>query len=232
MRQVQQIINNAYARQKRAQQGVDANANTELRPQLFDILGIYFGLGARVNPEFFAVQESVAWDAAIAGWRRPAAAELIYDIEDQENDEVVRVPRDDQGCEPSMKAVYRFGQAYYPVSGFSAPASSAPLIFRYSKKPDEPAELLSDIDSMWPAGHETLLALELAIYIAQKDRREEDVVYLAAQRDRQLMRLFAFLEHEDVGERRRKGRVRKFSRSSFVSVASLLAGPTSVEMPA
>lgn len=230
MRQVQEIINSAYARQKRAQQGVDANEDTELRPQLHSILGAFFQLGARVNPEFFSVEERVRWSDRLQGWPRPPAAELIHWVETTGGTEVVRVPRDDLRAEPGAPCIYRLGQVYRPAGSPKGPEDGVSLRFIYAKRPDEPAALQSDIDAMWPRGHELLLALELAIYVAEKDRRTEDAVSLAAHRDRELTRFLAFLEHEDIGVRRRTGLARRFTSSPLVP-SRVLAGTSTVEVP-
>ena len=62
----------------------------------------------------------------------------------------------------------------------------------------------------WPHGHEMLLALELAIYLAGKDGRTDDIAFLAPQRDRQKSRFVAFFEHEDAGVRSRGRLTRQF----------------------
>ena len=231
MRQCQEIINAAYARQKQASQGEDADEDNELRPLLEDIVGTFFGIGARINPAWFSETEVVAWDAGISGWTRPSAAEMVHWIEDENGAEVIRVPRDDQGAEPGRPTVYRMGGAYYPTGLALGPAATEDLTFIFAKRPDAIAELTTDIDPLWPEGHESLLALELGIYVALKDRRPQDAEQLVQQRDRQLMRLLAFLEHEDVGERSRTGNSVRFKQKSIVPIASLLMGGSQVAIP-
>ena len=214
MRTVQQIIDAAYARSKDAQQGVDADQAGELLPLIEDRLGIFFQLGARVNPEFFATSKEVAPTGSY--WQRPSDAEMIYWVEDSSGEEVVRVPRDDQQAEPAALCLYRLGQRYYPVTQV-ARSPSGTLTFLYAKKPDSLTGLSSTIDPLWPAGHETLLVLEVAMYIALKDRRQEDAQFLQAQRDRQQERFIMHVQHEDIGVRYRTGRVRRFNVGSLVS---------------
>ena len=133
MRTVQQIIDAAYARSKDAQQGVDADQAGELLPIIADRLGLFFQMGARVNPEFFATSKDVSPTGSY--WERPPDAEMVYWMEDSSGNEVVRVPRDDQGAEPSKLAVYSLGQRYYPATR-SAMHPSGALTFIYAKKPD------------------------------------------------------------------------------------------------
>lgn len=224
MRSVQEIIRSAYARSKASQEDVSASSDGELRPQLSDILKTFFAIGARVNPEFFSTSEVIAYDAAVGGWPRPTAAEAVWWIANGAGTRVVVVPHDDRDAEPGSPSVYRMGQVYLPTGGALGPAAAVPLTFDYAKVPDAVPELLSEIDQLWPAGHESLLALELAVYLAIKDRRNEDVPGLVQERDRQLQRFIAFLEHETIGERRRKGSVRKFNVQSRVPMGSMLAG--------
>jgi hypothetical protein len=231
MRQCQEIIDSAYARQKQGAQGVDADEDNELRPQLEDIIGTLFGIGARVNPSWFSKLEIVPWDPELAGWIRPATAEMVHWVEDADGTPVVRVPRDEPDAEPGSPTVYRLGGVYFPTGSSLGPDVNAGLTFIFAKRPAAIPELSSDIDDLFPQGHESLPALELAIYIALKDGRQADVSALVAQRDARLLRFLQFLEHEDVGERSRSGSVMKFRQRTIVPVSGLLLGGSSVEVP-
>lgn len=212
MRTAQEIINHAYARQARAQQGADADEAGELLPILQQNLETYFQAGARQNPDYFSVERQVYWDATRGGWLRPRNAEIVHHVRDEVGEIVARVPFDDQGAEPSEKSVYRLGGVYKPaLLAEDHPRETSVLTFVYAKRPDTIGDLNSEIDEMWPHGHEMLLALEIAIYIAQKDAREADATFLIMQRDREQIRFITFLEHEDIGVSRRKSLARSYT---------------------
>jgi uridine phosphorylase len=83
---------------------------------------------------------------------------------------------------------------------------------------------------MWPDAYHALLDVETAIHLAIKDKRLDEVPVLAGQRDILLRMFVAFLEHSTVGELREYGQIESFSTGTLVPLASLLAGPTSVEV--
>ena len=221
-RTVQGIIDAAYARAKRAQQGVDANEPTELRLQLLEVLETYWQAGVRINPYLFSDRRDVDWDEGqpgeLGGWRRPDDAEAILHVFDVQTERpVFIVPQDDLNAEGG-NGIYLDGPAYRAIPG-GWPEPDTPLCFVYCSLPVDLPNLLSKIDDRWPRGHERVLAIELALYIAMKDERSENEIrHLEAQRDRQAQRFAMHVEHINYGETRRKGHRRRFSSGPLTSV--------------
>lgn len=181
--------------------------------------GIY-AVAARVAPEHFATSEAVSFSSP--GWTRPAAAESIYRIETSGGAEVAVVPHDDRTLEAGIRpAVYYLGGIYRNAGNTGDPTSGS-LTFFYSRRPTLPASYTSPLDTQWEEPFNELLALEVAIYLAEKDGgpRLEELPSLVRERNRWLARFLAYLEHQSQNERRR------FSREfpGIVPLTALLAG--------
>lgn len=231
----QMILNWAYGKSRDNQPGTIATESDELLELVTRSLRGLFAVAARVNPTFFAITADVAF--AGSKWVRPETAESIFRIEAAvaspptsitAGTEIVRVPYDQRTVEPGLQAVYRYGQAYYPRSTSATVNPISPqngtLTFYFSKRPATIASLATIIDTMWAESFNELLILEVAIYLALKDARDREVPPFIAARDAWLRQYIAFLEHEDVGERRSYGHVQRFNTQSRVPVTSLLAG--------
>ena len=216
LRTAQAIIDVAYGRSKRA--NPDAETPEELIVKLNEIMGTYFQEGTRLNPDYFGKRESVEFDDDLDGWARPTEAEAILRIEDTAGREVANVPFDDREAEEGP-GVYRFGGIYYRKENDSG-LPSGNLVFFYSRRSARVTATEGEIDSLWPHGHEPLLALELAMYIAKKDNREGDMALLGSQRDRQAVRFGQFIQHEDTTVRRRKRKSKAFSSGPLKPVMS------------
>jgi hypothetical protein len=192
--------------------------------ELLDLVGRalrgLFSVGALVNPEFYSKQANVAF--AAGGWPRPADAELIWRIETPLAAEVVVVPRSDRAAEPGKPALYVLGQKFYGAGNALDPVAGN-LAFFYSVIPAKPATLATVIDPLFPAHFDSLLMHEVAIYLALKDGRSEEVGGLVADRDKWLQLYVSFLEHETVNRVFRYGSTRTYN---LPELRSLLAGAT------
>jgi hypothetical protein len=186
-----------------------------------------FAVAARVNPLYFGKYTDVAF--ASGGWARPAAAESIFFLE-HAGDEVAVVPMWDKAAETSMKAVYRLGAAFTPAGNVNDPTSGS-LRFYYADSSVDAALITDPIDARWPTRFDELLALEVAIYLAVRDGREEERPGLVDQRDFWLRLFIAHLEHETVNERRRFNLRPRALATSVLPLGSLLAGGTTVQLP-
>lgn len=235
----QDILNWAYGKSKRNVPGTIATESDELRNLVGRALRGLYALAARVNPTFFATTSTVA--IASSAWARPEDAESVFRIEAAaaspptsitSGTEIVVVPFDQRTVEPGKPAVYRYGQAYRPVSASATVEPISPqngsLTFFYSKRPAIPATLSTVLDSQWVEAYNELLALETAIYLAIKDKRGDELPELKAQRDAWVKLYIAFLEHEHVGERRAYGHIARFNTHTRVPLVSLLAGGDAV----
>jgi len=207
MATVSDVLNIAFARDKRAQRNKSAT-DEELFRVLSEVMGRYFAEGQRVNLNWFIEEEPVPHEDTVDGWSRPENAESVRRIELPSGEPVSVVPFDNKGVEPYKPAIYRVGRTYKRVpdaniKGRKVKTNPVPpnatLTFYYSRVPNRNrvTALATQLDEMWPDGHETLLGVELALYMARKDNREEGQAALEAQRVEQATRFFKFLEHED-----------------------------------
>lgn len=220
----QDILDAAYAKSLKNRPGEIATAGTELLKLVVRSMHGLYAYAARVNPIFFAETASVAF--ASPGWARPALAESVIRIENG-TAEVVVVPYNQRDAEPGKPAVWRFGQIYRPASAGGLDPQGGSLTFFYAKRPTTPASLAATLDALWTEQFNELLVLEVAIYLALKDGRGEEVPGLTADRDRWVTMFTAFLEHETAQERRSYGHVHRFTGPSLVPLVSLLAGGSS-----
>lgn len=218
----QMILDAAFGKSLKNRPSDIATAPTELLNLVVRSMHGLYAYAARVNPMYFAETAPVTF--ASPGWARPATAESVLRIENSTFTEVVVVPYDQRDAEPGQPAVWRFGQIYRPASSVAPNPQSGNLTFFYAKRPTTPASLGATLDALWAEQFNELLALEVAIYLALKDGRQEEVPGLITDRDRWIALFSAFLEHETAQERQSYGQVNRFAGPSLVPVMSLLAG--------
>lgn len=219
------ILEAAYAKSKKNQPGKIATESVELLQVVIRAMRGLYAFAARFNPTYFADTEAVAY--VNPGWARPQTLELIFRVEKQsDGTEVVVVPFDDRRAESGLPAIYRYGQVYRPASAGAPDPQAGTLVFFGSKRPDDPATLDATLDPLWVEQFNELLILEVAIYLAMKDARPDEVPALKLDRDKWAQLYAAHLEHETVNERRRFAHVQRFNSPSLVPVWSLLAGAT------
>lgn len=215
----QDVVNIGYARNKRAKQGEDATPE-ELIEALQDIMGRYFSIGQRVNLEWFTEDVMLDYDEEKRGWLRPKEAESVHLIlmnpgEDDE-EEVSKVPFDNQGAEKYKPALYRI-RGIYRIAASPDRKEDNPLTatsqlqFFYTRRPHRIESLEQPLDEMWPEGHETVLGVEVGLFLARKDNREQDAPALEAQRKEGATWFAHFLQHEDRGTVYPQDRVRKWA---------------------
>lgn len=218
---VQQIITAGLNRSSKNSPGIIANNTSELVEVVRRALTGLYTYAARVNPTYFAD----TMDVALTGgaWPRPETAESIFRIEQADTTEVIVVPFDDRKADEGMPAVYRFGQKFRSAGNALDPVAGS-LTFFFSKRPAIVTALADVIDSSWNESYNDLLISEVAIYLALKDGRDDEIADLRTDRDKWAMLFTAFLEHETIGERRRFGLVNRYSTASIVPLNSILAG--------
>lgn len=216
----------AYAKSSKNQPTEIGTEATELLKVVIRAVRGLFAVAARINPTFFATQEQVA--EAGGTWPRPTTAESVWRIETAAAAHVKIVPFDDRTLAGTAPAVYRFGGVYRAAG--TPPAGT--LEFFYSRRPSDPADLDTAIDAQWPDAYDELLVLEVALYLALKDGREEEIAGLRGDRDRWLALYLAFLEHETIGELRRYESPRFEHSSAIIPLSELLAAGTSLNLTA
>ena len=215
---VQDILSAAYGRSAKNARGSLGTEATELTKLVGRLLRGAFAVGARVNPTFFAQKATIGFGSD--SWTRPEYAEAIMRIEKEDGTEVVVVPFDDRAAEPTKPALYRFGQKFYTAGNVLDPVAGN-LVFWCSRRCDVPAAPTDVLDSQWVESYNDLLIAQVAIYLALKDNRGEEVPLLTGERDQWFNLFVAFLEHETANERRRFGHIRYVNTESLVTLKAL-----------
>lgn len=214
---VQDLLDAAYAKSTKNRPGTIATEATELFNTVVRIIRGVYAFAADVNPAHFS--DTAAVVGVASAWGRPEAAEAILRIETAAFAEVVVVPFDDRLAADPKPALYEFGGAFHaPSTQTSPPGATDTLTFWFSKRPDDPnpADLTGVIDPDWQEDFNELLILELAIYLALKDGRFDEVEALKVDRNVWAQRFASYLQHATANLQRR------FGHRKRVNVDSLL----------
>jgi hypothetical protein len=164
-----------------------------------------FTYAARVNPFFWGARSVIP--ASSGAWPRPTDAELVFRLEMEDGTEVIAVDLDDQEAADGEPGVFRLGQAWYSVDEALLDSTADPLVVFYAQRLALPGSLGAVIDTRWPTWFDNLLSAEFAAWALLKDgRTEEAQAIISVYRDPWLARLEAFLQHEQIGMRRRFAR--------------------------
>lgn len=189
-----------------------------------------YAIAARINYLAFAVREVIP--KITLGWPYPACAELVFRIELATGEEVALVPYNQRFAEPGRPGVYYLG-GFYNAAGNPTDPGDEPLVLLYSKMPVSFTTVDDEGDTTWHTRHDRLVIADLAMYLARKDGRTDELPDLSAERDAALQLFVAFLEHANVMETRMYGAHRFMPTYTIQSLAALLAGgpPTSSAGP-
>jgi len=137
----------------------------------------YFSLANSINPAFFGKRDTVAAPGANTPWASPSDAEVIYRIEDASGERVRVVDINNQEAAYGP-AVYHVGQGFYSTGTDPNPASET-LTFFFGKQPATVAAVDTSLDGLWHDGDDSILELEVAMHLAVKDGRADDVAMLS-----------------------------------------------------
>ena len=231
-----EIFTAAYAKSRKNQPGITATP-TELLSTFNRVWPVFWTIAARVNPTFYGRTILVPYNVVLGGWPRPDDAESIFLIEEDAED-IAIVPFDERDADPMNPAVYEWGQVFFSAGnpldpqGTESIAESVAegLDFWYSRKAPLPAAADEELSVLFPSNFFELLVLELAMVLANKDERYEEVASLRPDRDAWLRLYVAHLEHATTGVRRSTGTAQRFTAQSYVPLNQLLTGGTSVEL--
>ncbi len=180
---------------------IAASDHTEYRLLLGRLLRKYVALGAKANPDYFGVLTQVVGAAGV--WTRPANTESVYRIEDATKEEVIVVPVEDRIANYGKPRLYRLGRTYRTVGEAGDPGATDTLDFYCIMAAAVPASMDAALDAMWPTAYDPLLVADVALYLAVKDGRQEEVAGLTHERDGWLAQYLEHLEHETANEERR-----------------------------
>lgn len=185
-----------------------ANKANELLGVLYRSLCFYFSHATEVDPAFFGDQVNVTINNGV--WTYPEAAEAVYRIERPDGVEVAVVPFNDKQAEPSMPAIYRLGRGFRSAGNVGDPVAGD-LVFYYGKRADKPAATGNALDPLWVEAYNELPIIDVALYLAKKDGRLDEVTALNDEKKAWLQLFEDFIEHNTLVEVRRFGNVRKFN---------------------
>ncbi|MFW6199665.1 MAG: hypothetical protein ACOC8K_03745 [Gemmatimonadota bacterium] len=215
-----EILEGAYGRSTKNQPGEIATEETELLDIVTQALRGLFIFGTRLNPTFFGAEDTVS--VSSGSWPLPSDLEHLFRVED-DGDKVEVVPFDDRAVAHPKPAVYHLGGRLYPAGNANDPTDGDLDLF-YAKQADAPADLDSELDAFWPEAYDSLLELEVAIYLAIKDGRTEEVPLLQNDRDVWAIRFAAHVEHYAPTTMDRFGGQVGLQVESVVPLGDLLAG--------
>lgn len=201
----------------------EIEASSEPLARVNRALAKAFAVAARVNPAYFALRSVV--QPTGGSWPRPAEANSVFFLQDAAGAEVAVVPFYDPDAEPSRPAVYELGGRFYGAGRTNDP--TGPLTVWASRHAAPAASLDTSLDASFPEAFAPLLAADVAVELALKDGRDEEVPGLVAARDFWLRLFVAHLEHATVGEAARF--VRRF-RGPALQAGSLFTGGSEVAL--
>jgi hypothetical protein len=214
---VQDILDGAYGASTQNQPSTIATEATELLAVVKRKLAGIYAFAARANPIHYSDTLDVVGVAS--QWERPEAANAIFRIETAAFVEVVVVPFDDRLAAEPQIALYEFGGLFTASPGQTAPPGATDtLTFWFSKRPIDPNpdDLTGVLDPDWDDAYSDLLIFELAIYLALKDGRAEELAALKAERNQWATVYFQYLQHSTANLQRR------FGHKKVVDVETLL----------
>lgn len=182
------------------------NATTDLATYETELLALinrcllsYFTLAAKLNPEYVGSIEMVAESAAT--WARPARAEMVWKVTTAAGVTVAVIPPDDRGMEAGLPAIYRLGRTFFAAGRGNDPTGN--LLFYCALRPAPLASTSTALPATWDGTYDELLILDVALYLALKDNRQEELSRLTAEQEKWLALYREFLTHETTAMRRR-----------------------------
>lgn len=195
------IIVAALARSAKNQSDDLAVRGTELLALLNRSLRGCYSVAARVNPEYIGAIVPIV---GVAGaWARPVNAEMIWWVETAAGAAVDVVPPAERTAGAGRPSIYRLGRSYVTVGGAGDPGPTATLSFYIAQRPAALALVADPLPASWDTAYDDLLICDLALYLAIKDSRMEEIGPLRAERTSWLQLYVNFLVHETSNLTRR-----------------------------
>lgn len=197
------IVVAAFARSARNQASDLATRGVELLSALNRSLRGMYAIAARVNPEYVGAIVPVTGIAGV--FARPANAESVFWLESAAGAPVAIVPPAERDAEAGLPSVYRLGRSYVTVGRALDPALTATLNFYVALRPVEQVSLAAALPATFDDAYENILILDLALYLAIKDSRMDEMDPLRTERGSWLTLYVNFLRHETANLKRRFG---------------------------
>lgn len=185
---VQNVIDGGYSKSAASRPGTIA-APAELISRIRFCLLETFQVIARENPYMIAISAAVPF--ADGGWQRPAnciraiglriLADTIIAPAVATGTKLTIVPYEDQGFGAGDPCLTELGQMFIPT-GQAIDPSGGPLTLVFARTPTLPTTTASVIDSFFPEAFIDLLNYDIAVFLADKDKRTEDSATFTAMK--------------------------------------------------
>lgn len=211
-----EVMQAGYAKSSKNKAGEIATEATELLAVMNNRLRKYFSFMSELNWQLAGAIVPVTYNAGSLGWPRPSNAEMVVRLERAATaQEVVVVSALDRAAEPTLPAMYRLGGVFRTVGGAVDPVTAETINFFIARHPATLTAPGQQIDTAWPTSFDDLLAWEIAMYLARKDGRQDDIAAADSELGEWTELLKAFCAHETTNERRRFGHTGKFVDSQM-----------------
>lgn len=219
MATVEELCIAALAKNKTNQPDV-LEGGTELLDVYNRIMRGLYAVAARVNPSYFGAMVNVT---GVGGaWARPAA-EMVYRVETLAGVRVHIVPVDNRTAQEGSPALCPWGQTYRVAVTADGPGATDTLVFYTAAVAPAATAYSDETPAAWPDSFDELVVVLLAMYLAEKDERADDIPALAKAEERWTSLYIAHLEHETVGVSRSMGVAGHFVGPSLLEIRQLLA---------
>lgn len=191
MSTTQNIIDQAIVRSQKNRPEWSAQYGTELRQQVARTLNLCYQMGHLLAPDLYGLSTSVAGVASV--WSGAGITPPIYFVENASGARVHIVPVTDRLIDVGGPRLYWSGATLKSVGLTGDPTATESLTFWTLAWPGALADLSTAFDAYWPTRFDALLVEEMALYLALKDGREDEVRMLAASRDQWLQSFVQYL---------------------------------------
>lgn len=220
----EEIIVNAHGYSTKSRPNMIATQQTELLALASRAVRALYAIASHVNPEYWGQTGVTAHDGV--GWPRPANAQTVHRItRTSDGAPVAIVPADDQAAEQSRAAVYFYGRKYRIAASPVGPLDTDQLTIWYARMPGKPAAITDIIDAEWEETFDAFLTIEVAMYLALKDGRLDELAALSPSRDREAQLFVDFMQYANVGLTTRFGQPRRVADPAIRAL--LVAAPPS-----
>jgi len=168
----QDIVTAAFGRDAKLRGEWFTTLATELLGVVNRLLQGAFLEGADINPGFFGQRTLVTPSAS--SWSRQPDAVMVYRVRTETGGYPVAVVAEEDANDLGLnrRAIYEWGQAFYPCPGGTLTGSER-LYFYQVNQPRILTSLSSVIDERWPDRYNDLLIIPTAQYLVAKDGRPE-----------------------------------------------------------
>lgn len=185
---VQDVIDAGFSKSA-ASRPETLNVASKLIARVGYCLREIFQVASRENPYIIGTQLTVDFDGT--GWPRPTNALRVIGLRATDTtdatpsiaagEKIMVLPFDDQDFMPAKPALTELGQSFVSRGGAADPIAGSIKVI-YARSPTMPTDLQDVIDAMFPDSQMDLLNYDMAVYLAEQDKRAEDQATFTAMK--------------------------------------------------